>query len=203
MNLNETANIISPKYSPLFLQTVYRNILCYVFQHNNIPNDSNPIRWDPDPKKTDIFIEIDENENTEVRQKRPAIIISSNGISINDQIGIGQSRAGIDVNGWVNMRHAFAQVNMVLAVDSCQKEESKNLGYIVAAILCTAHQAIRQEFGIHDIAPLYITNPVAINLGETYYRTNITFNIVMDFVWSTGRLSFPVESIVMSVTRIE
>lgn len=203
MNINETANIISPKYSPLFLQTVYRNILCYIFQNNYIPNKDNAILWKPDVKTTDILIELDDNDNVEVRQKRPAIIISSSGITINDQLAIGQSREGISLDEGFNKRHAFAQMNIAIHVDSCQKEESKALAYVVAAILCTAHQAIRGEFRIHHIDPMYISPTSEINIGEGYYRTSITFNIIMDFVWYSAKLGFPVEKIVWSITRSE
>ncbi|MEO0271587.1 MAG: hypothetical protein ABIM30_00640 [candidate division WOR-3 bacterium] len=203
MRLNETANIISPKRSPIFLQAVYRNILCYVFQHNNIPNDSNPLHWDPDVKKTDILIELDDNDNIEVRQKRPAIIISSSGMTINDQIAIGQGRERISLTEGVNQRHAFAQTNITLHIDSCQKEESKALAYIVAAIVCTAHQAIRGEFNIHHIDPVYISQTSEINIGEGYYRTSITFNIITDFTWFTSKLDFPVEKIVGVVVKQE
>jgi len=203
MNLNETSKIISPKYSPVFLQTVYRNILCYIFQHNNIPNENNPLRWDPDVKKTDILIELDDNHNVEVRQKRPAIIISSSGVSINDQLSIGHSREGISLAEGFNKRHAFSQVNITLNVDSCQKEESKILAYLVAAILCTAHQAIRGEFKIHHIDPMYVSPTSPIEIGEGYYRTSITFNLIMDFIWYTAKLDFPVREIISSITREE
>ncbi len=199
MNLNETASIISPKRSPLFMEAVYRNILCYVFQHNYIPNKDNALLWDPDIKKTNIVIELEDNDTLEVRQKRPAIIIGSTGVSINDQISIGHSRAAIDLSEGLNAHYALSQIGLVLFVDSCNREESKALAYCVAAIICTAHQSIRKEYGIHHIDPLYIGNTTELNIGEGYYRTPITFNILMDFVWDRGRLGFPVEKIDFAV----
>jgi len=196
MKLNETASIISPKYSPLFLQTTYRNILCYVFEHNNIPNKENALIWDPDPKKTKIFIELDENDNTEARGKCPSIIIASGGISINDQVAIGYSREGISFAEGLNKRHTYSMTNLVFHVDSHQREESKSLAYILMAILTTAHQQIRGEFKIHHIDPIHCGPTASINIGDMEYRTSLTFNVVMDFVWNEAKLDFPVREIV-------
>ena len=199
MKINETANIIAPRNSPLFLQAVCRNVLCHVFQHNYIPNEQNALLWDPDIKKTAIIIELDNNDNLEVRQKRPAIIITSMGTSINDQVGVGHSRARNSFMEGLESHYTLSQTGIVLNVDSCVMEESKALAFIVSAILTTAHQKIRQIFDIHSIEPLMIEPTVEINIGEGYYRTRIVFNVVMDFVWNRAKLDFPVEAITANI----
>lgn len=134
-----------------------------------------------------IVIEPAFNENTEVRNFRPAIYIDKGETSAG-KVAIG-NMAGKQLHTGLTGYYALGTAPMDIEVVSDVKGESSILGDIVWFYILAGRDLIRSTFGLHELTPPILGKTVPFEGDKGQWSTHITFEVQFDLRWTTLPIS--------------
>jgi len=176
--------------SPLALVALFTEIVRERFR----PGNGLAWTWDENPTPAageantedaprKILIEPSFNENTEVRNFRPAIYIDK-GETAAGKVVIGNF-VGQKLNTGLRAFYALGTSPMDIEVVSGSKGESSILGDIVWFYILAGREQIRSSFGLHELTPPILGKTVPFDGDRTQWSTHIAFEVQFDLRWST------------------
>lgn len=160
------------------------NGLNWVWDENATPTSSEDNTVGA-PRK--ILIEPAFNENTEVRNYRPAIYIDK-GETAAGKISMGNF-AGQELHTGMRAFYALGTSPMDIEVVSDNKGESAILADIVWFYILAGRDLIRGTFGLHELTPPILGRTVPFEGDKGQWSTHITFEIQFDLRWRTLPIS--------------
>lgn len=163
-----------------------------------MPDQGLPWVWNNDPKATEITIESAFNEDTQLRNTRPAIFIDRD-----EQIR-GRTVLG-DFVGQQNtssLRGFWALDTMPILIEcvAAKKAESAIIGDVTSWFLGASSDLIQAAFGLHEMTPCTLgrTQPSERDKGE--WITPITFSVQFSARWTNKPAAPLLQQI---ITRVE
>lgn len=168
------------------------NGLSWVWSENATPAVTEANTEDA-PRK--ILIEPAFNENTEVKNYRPAIYIDK-GETAAGKVAIGNF-AGQQLKSGMRGFYSLGTIPMDIEVVSDVKAESALLGDLVWFYILAGREQIRSSFGIHEITPPILGKTVPFDGDKGQWSTHISFEIQVELRWRTVPISPLLKDIVV------
>lgn len=156
------------------------NGLAWAWSENSTPTKTEENTED-EPRK--IVIEPSFNENTEVRNFRPAIYIDK-GETAAGKVSIGNF-VGQKLQTGLRAFYALGTVPMDIEVVSENKGESGILADITWFYILAGREQIRSTFGLHELTPPILGRTVPFEGDKGQWSTHITFEVQFDLRWTT------------------
>lgn len=176
--------------SPLAIVALFTEVVRERFR------PSNNLSWvwteNPTPQKTEenteeqprkILIEPAFNENTEVRNFRPAIYIDK-GETAAGKVAIGNF-VGQHLPTGMRAFYALGTSPMDIEVVSDVKGESAILADLVWFYLLAGREQIRATFDLHEMTPPILGRTVPFDGDKNQWSTHITFEVQFNLRWRT------------------
>lgn len=156
------------------------NGLAWAWSENSTPLKSEENTED-EPRR--IIIEPAFNENTEVKNYRPAIYIDK-GETASGKVAIGNF-VGQKLKTGLRAFYALTTIPMDIEVVSENRGESGILADITWFYIIAGRELIRSTFGIHEITPPILGKTVPFEGDKGQWSTHITFEIQCELRWTT------------------
>jgi hypothetical protein len=146
------------------------------------PENQLPWIWSDDIKQTKIAIESAFNEDTQVRNFRPAIFVDR------DEQVVGRNVLGDFVGQQLKTgMEAFWALETVPILIEClaaKKAESAILADLVKVFLHASRRLIQGKFGLHEMTPVNIGRPQPAARDKQEWITPVTFSVQYNFRWT-------------------
>lgn len=137
---------------------------------------------DPDaPRK--ILIEPGFNENVEVRNFRPAIIIEK-GETSSEKVVINNFAALTLPTSLIRF-YSLCHIPLEISCVSDTKMESALLADLVWFYLLAGRNQIRETFGIHEVSNPTLGRSTPYDSDKTAWTTKVVTSLQVEFRWST------------------
>jgi len=160
------------------------NGLAWAWDENSTPKEPEENTED-EPRR--IVIEPGFNENTEVRNYRPAIYIDK-GETAAGKVAIGNF-VGQQLHTGLRAFYALGTAPIDIEVVSDVKGESAILGDLVWFYILAGRDLIRSTFGIHELTPPILGKTVPFDGDKGQWSTHISFEVQFDLRWTTLPIS--------------
>jgi len=156
-----------------------------------------PWVWDNDIKKTKIAIESAFNEDSQVRNFRPAIYIDRDEQSVGRTVMgdfVGQQLKSGTRGFW-----ALETVPILIECLAAKKAESAILGDLVHVFLHASSDLIQAKFGLHEMTPVSLgrTQPFERDKGE--WVTPVTFAVQYNLRWTNTPTAPLLQQIILGI----
>jgi hypothetical protein len=168
------------------------NDLAWAWSENSTPQVSEENTEDQ-PRR--IVIEPAFNENTEVRNFRPAIYVDK-GETAAGKVALGNF-VGQHLPSGFRAFYALGTIPIDIEVVSDAKGESAILADITWFYILAGRDLIRSSFGLHELTPPILGRTVPFDGDKGQWSTHITFEIQFDLRWTTLPISPLLEDIVI------
>ena len=168
------------------------NGLSWVWNENSTPQKSEENTEDQ-PRR--IIVEPAFNENTEVRNFRPAIYIDK-GETAAGKVALGNF-VGQQLKSGFRAFYALGTAPIDIEVVSDAKGESAILGDIVWFYILAGREQIRATFDLHEMTPPILGKTVPFEGDKGQWSTHISFEVQFNLRWSTLPISPLLEDIVV------
>jgi hypothetical protein len=168
------------------------NGLAWAWDENSTPQKTEENTED-EPRR--IVIEPAFNENTEVRNFRPAIYIDK-GETAAGKVAIGNF-VGQKLSTGLRAFYALGTSPIDIEVVSDVKGESAILGDIVWFYILAGREQIRSAFDIHEMTPPILGKTVPFEGDKGQWSTHISFEVQFNLRWSTLPMGPLLEDIIL------
>lgn len=156
------------------------NGLAWAWNENSTPQKTEDNTEDQ-PRR--IVIEPAFNEDTEVRNFRPAIYIDK-GETAAGKVALGNF-VGQHLPTGLRAFYALGTIPMDIEVVSDAKGESAILADITWFYILAGRDLIRSSFGLHELTPPILGKTVPFDGDKPAWSTHITFELQFDLRWTT------------------
>jgi hypothetical protein len=158
--------------------------LSWVWDENSTPQKTEENTEDQ-PRR--IVIEPAFNENTEVRNFRPAIYVDK-GETAAGKVALGNF-VGQQLKTGLRAFYALGTAPIDIEVVSDAKGESAILGDIVWFYILAGREQIRDTFDLHEMTPPILGKTVPFEGDKGQWSTHISFEVQFNLRWTTLPIS--------------
>jgi hypothetical protein len=186
--------------SPLAVLGMLVDVLRQRFKNYPINDPALRWVWDPDPKKTGIFVESGWNDNLEARNVRPGVWVER-GQNVYTQSGIGrQDQVPVVLTQQKEYFHSFVETDIIIDCTAQNRGESMLLGSVVQDFLVASSNIIEAKFGLRHMSDSILNQTTPFEKDNTLWTSQITFRTYYEVRWITA----PIEDVLNRLTmRIE
>ena len=164
--------------SPLAIQGIFLEIIRERFK----PGNGLYISWNPDPTLSGIIIETSFNEETEVRNKVPAVFI--NRLQTIPSKTIVGDRVGTYLPSHLEGFGAICTTGILMECVSNDEGESAIIGDIVQYMVLASQDVIQREFGFYDMSHPTLSQTTPYKRDQDKWSTNIEFSVQFWIRWA-------------------
>lgn len=141
-----------------------------------------PWTWNPDVKATQILIESAFNENTEARNKRPAIYVDKEASTIGRTV-LGD-RVGVRLKTQLDGQWGLQTVPITVECVSSKRGESAILGDLIQLYIHASSDLIQAKFGLHELTPVTLEKTTPFSRDKDSWVSAVTFTIQYPVRWT-------------------
>jgi hypothetical protein len=156
-----------------------------------------PWVWDNDIKRTKIAIESAFNEDSQVRNFRPAIFIDRDEQTVGRTVigdFVGQQLTSGKKGFW-----ALETVPILIECLAAKKGESAIIGDLVHVFLHASSDLIQAKFGLHEMTPVSIGRTQPFQRDKDEWVTPVTFDVQYNFRWTNTPTAPLLQQIITTV----